>query len=247
MAVILIVGLIVLRQPFAADACTAAGVNGNVTLDLAQTANAATIAAVGKRDGLPDHAVTVALAAALQESRLRNLPYGDLDSVGLFQQRPSQGWGSRSQLLTPSYAAAAFYRGLAKIPGWQTLAVTDAAQQVQRSAAPSAYAKWDHEARTEAEVLTGETAAGLTCHFATPAPTADAAALRPAMADELGTSSPGPGLTSAQGWTMANWLVAHAQTYRITSVGFAGQRWDPVSGRWAPSSSPPGQVAFAQG
>ena len=82
------------------------------TLDIDQAANSTTIAAVGKRLGLPDHAVTVALAAALQESRLHNLPYGDRDSLGLFQQRPSQGWGTATEILTPSYAAAAFFRAL---------------------------------------------------------------------------------------------------------------------------------------
>src|SRR4051812_31294174 len=79
------------------------------TLDVEQAANSTTIAAVGKRLGLPDHAVTVALAAALQESRLQNLAYGDRDSLGLFQQRPSQGWGTSTELVRPSYAAAAFF------------------------------------------------------------------------------------------------------------------------------------------
>ena len=105
------------------------------TLDIDQAANSTTIAAVGKRLGLPDHAVTVALAAALQESRLHNLPYGDRDSLGLFQQRPSQGWGTATEILTPSYAAAAFFRALTRVPSWETLPITDAAQKVQRSGA----------------------------------------------------------------------------------------------------------------
>src|SRR5437762_2517033 len=108
------------------------------TLDIDQAANSTTIAAVGKRLGLPDHAVTIALAAALQESRLRNLAYGDRDSRGLFQQRPSQGWGTPAQVMTPRYAAAAFYEALARVPDWQTRSVTGAAQAVQRSGAPQA-------------------------------------------------------------------------------------------------------------
>jgi len=117
------------------------------TLDIDQAANSTTIAAVGKRLGLPNHAVTVALAAALQESRLRNLPYGDRDSLGLFQQRPSQGWGTSAEILTPSYAAAAFFRELIRVNGWATLPITVAAQEVQRSGAPTAYAQWEPQAR----------------------------------------------------------------------------------------------------
>ncbi|MBV9291689.1 MAG: hypothetical protein JO222_04500, partial [Frankiales bacterium] len=93
-----------------------------------QAANASTIAAVARREALPDHAVTIAIATALQESKLQNLPFGDRDSVGLFQQRPSQGWGRRAQLLQPAFAAAAFYAHLRQVPGWQTLPVTVAAQ-----------------------------------------------------------------------------------------------------------------------
>ena len=128
-----------------------------------QARNAATIAAVGLRMGLPDHAVTIALAAALQESKLRNLSYGDRDSLGLFQQRPSQGWGSPDQISDPAYAATVFYQRLRSVPGWQTLSVTAAAQRVQHSDAPQAYARWEGLARVAAAALTGETAAGLTC------------------------------------------------------------------------------------
>jgi hypothetical protein len=217
-----------------APRCVAIGPLGSYALDLAQASNATTIAAVGKRGGLPDHAVTIALAAALQESQLRNLTYGDLDSVGLFQQRPSQGWGSRSQLLTPRYAASAFYDGLRKVPGWATLPVTAAAQRVQRSAAPDAYAQWENEARTLAEVLTGEVQAGLTCRFAVPATVTASSSLGAAMTDELGTSALGAELAPARGWTVANWLIGHAPSFRITSVSFAGQRWTPTSGKWQP-------------
>ena len=84
--------------------------------------------------------MTVALAAALQESNLLNLPYGDRDSLGLFQQRPSQGWGTAAQILDPAYAASAFYARLVDVPGWESLPVTQAAQLVQSSADPGAYA-----------------------------------------------------------------------------------------------------------
>jgi len=116
------------------------------------------------QDGFPHHAVTVALAAALQESLLRNLPGGDRDSVGLFQQRPSQGWGTPAQLTDPRYAAAAFYRALGRISGWSTMPVTDAAQRVQHSATPEAYANWEAEARVLARILTREVPETIVCH-----------------------------------------------------------------------------------
>src|SRR5262245_60768023 len=100
--------------------CVARTGTGVVTLDPAQMANAATIAAVGIRRGMPDRAVVVALATSLQESKLRNLAGGDRDSVGLFQQRPSQGWGSREEIADPRYAAGKFYAALMRVRGWET-------------------------------------------------------------------------------------------------------------------------------
>lgn len=104
-----------------------------------QIGNARTIARVGYERGLPERAVVIALATAMQESRLRNLDYGDRDSLGLFQQRPSQGWGTPAQVQDPVYAAGKFYDGLVQVPGWSTRRLTDAADAVQRSAFPEAY------------------------------------------------------------------------------------------------------------
>lgn len=112
-------------------------------LDAAQRRNARTIVEVGQELDLPPRAAVIALATAYQESWLRNLSYGDRDSLGLFQQRPSYGWGTPKQLQTPEYAAAAFYRPLADLPGWKRLPVTVAAQEVQRSAFPDRYAQWE--------------------------------------------------------------------------------------------------------
>lgn len=120
--------------------------------------NAATIVSVGRSLGVPDYGLVIALAAAMQESSLRNIDYGDRDSLGLFQQRPSTGWGDSSQLLSPTYATRLFFggssnpnkgntRGLLDIPGWQSMSVTVAAQAVQISAYPDAYAKWENSAR----------------------------------------------------------------------------------------------------
>lgn len=144
--------------------CTATIGDETYRIDREQAQHARTIAAVATQVGMPNHAVTVALAAAFQESKLHNISHGDRDSVGLFQQRPSQGWGSPDQLTTPPFAAAAFYRALARVEGWETMSVTDAAQHVQHSAAPDAYAKWEAEARVLARILTGEVSDQLVCH-----------------------------------------------------------------------------------
>jgi hypothetical protein len=204
-----------------------------------QAANATTIAAVAKREALPDHAVTIALATALQESKLQNLPFGDRDSVGLFQQRPSQGWGRRAQLLQPAFAAAAFYDHLRQVPGWQTLPVTVAAQSVQHSADGSGYAQWEEEARSLARVLTGELPAGLNCQFPRPHVTSPGP-LALAVDRELGTArlSRWTRSTAAAGpdWTVAEWLVGHAYRFGVVKVWCHGRVWSNASGRWAPGT-----------
>jgi cell wall-associated NlpC family hydrolase len=114
--------------------------------DSRQVANAATIVAVGQQLGIPARGWVVAVATAMQESRLRNLPGGDRDSLGVFQQRPSQGWGTPAQILDPVHAATRFYTALTGVPGWQNLPLTVAAQTVQRSGFPDAYAEWEPDA-----------------------------------------------------------------------------------------------------
>jgi LysM repeat protein len=120
-------------------------------------ANAAIIIQVGRSLGVSDRGIVIALAAAMQESSLRNITYGDRDSVGVFQQRPSTGWGTREALLDVAHAARLFFggasnpnrgktRGLLDIVGWQSMTLTQAAQKVQISAYPNAYAKWENSA-----------------------------------------------------------------------------------------------------
>lgn len=201
------------------------------TLSGEQANNAATIAAVGIRLGMPDHAVTIALAAALQESNLYNLPDGDRDSAGLFQQRPSQGWGTHAQIADPVYAATAFYQRLRAQPGWEQRSVADAAQLVQRSAAPFAYAQWEPRARAEAAALTGELPAALTCHhLAFNAPSDNLVAT---AAAELGTTVLSGAHSEARGWSISSWLVAHASRLGIDQVTFDGLTWTMSSGTWS--------------
>ncbi|MHB9859271.1 heavy metal transporter [Streptomyces sp. YIM S03343] len=128
-----------------------------------QAVNAATIATVGTGRDMPERAVTIALATALQESGLRNIEGGDRDSLGLFQQRPSQGWGTEKQIMDPSYAAGVFYEHLVRVPEYAELPLTVAAQRVQRSGYPEAYAKHETAATLLSAALTGHAGATLTC------------------------------------------------------------------------------------
>ncbi|MFJ2864995.1 C40 family peptidase [Kitasatospora sp. NPDC087314] len=118
-------------------------VAGGQQLTTEQINNAQIIYQVSVELQLPSQAAVVALATAMQESTLRNLTSGDRDSLGLFQQRPSQGWGSPAQIMDPVYSSKMFYAQLVKVPMWEILPVTVAAQRVQRSALPDAYAKWE--------------------------------------------------------------------------------------------------------
>lgn len=152
-----------------------------------QAVNAATISAIGTSRGMPERAVAIALATALQESGLRNIQHGDRDSLGLFQQRPSQGWGTRKQIMDPTYASGVFYEHLAKVPGYSRLPLTVAAQRVQHSGFPQAYAKHEPDATLLAAALTGRAAATLTCQgrpAATPA--GGPAPVRAALARDFG-------------------------------------------------------------
>ncbi|AUH40513.1 C40 family peptidase [Streptomyces sp. CMB-StM0423] len=108
-----------------------------------QVPHAATIVATGRSLNVPAKGQVIALATALQESRLRNLTYGDRDSLGLFQQRPSQGWGTAQQIRDPVYASEQFYQRLLTVDGWQQMTIAQAAQAVQKSAYPDAYAQWE--------------------------------------------------------------------------------------------------------
>jgi hypothetical protein len=145
------------------ESCTATAGGTEARLAPEQAVNAATITAVASRRGLPARAATIALATAMQESKLRNLDHGDRDSLGLFQQRPSQGWGTPAQIQDPVYAADRFYDALVKIDGYRRLDITDAAQRVQRSGYPKAYAEHEPEARALASALMGHSEAAFSC------------------------------------------------------------------------------------
>lgn len=225
-----VVAVVLTRAPVKTPGCTVAvaGQNG-YTFMPEQMDNAARISAVGTKLGLPPHAATIALATALQESKLRNLEGGDRDSVGLFQQRPSQGWGTVAQLRDPVYAATAFYEKLEKLPGWETLPITEAAQEIQRSGVPDAYAQWESQSRALAAAFNGQFPATLTCRNLTLAAPGDLASVATA---ELGTARLSGAHPAAQGWTYASWLVGRAEALGVDKVSFAGQTWTAESGAW---------------
>ena len=164
-----------------------------VDLTVVQLQNASTINAVGLSRGIPERGRVIAVAAAYQESSLRNRQSGDRDSVGLFQQRPSQGWGTAEQIKDPIYASGRFYDALLDVGGWQDLPLTEVAQAVQVSAYPDAYAKWEPQATTLVRGLSGSAALQLTCSAGARQPTAEAPD-RPAPA---GTQDATPALTAA--------------------------------------------------
>jgi len=134
------------------DLHTAPVAGGQESLNLSpeQIKNARAIMNAGQAMHLPARAWVIAIATSMQESKLQNI--GDLgdandhDSLGLFQQRPTSGWGTAAQIQDPSYSATAFYKGLVGVSGWNTMSLTDAAQAVQVSAYPDAYAKWENAA-----------------------------------------------------------------------------------------------------
>lgn len=150
------------------DGCVVTVGDATVALDLEQAENAALISGIGVRRELPVRAVSVALATAYQESKIINVDYGDRDSLGLFQQRPSQGWGSAEQVQDPHYATRAFYDALVQVDGYQRLPIHDAAQEVQRSADGGAYEQHEGNAGALASALTGREPATLTCRLDSP-------------------------------------------------------------------------------
>ncbi len=174
---VLVVGVIVLRggdgpldDLLGSEAPCTVEVDGHtVVLETDQAEQASLISALSVRRGLPARAASIALATAYQESKIRNLDYGDRDSLGIFQQRPSQGWGEPEQIMDPHYATNQFYAALEQVDGYDDLPIDVAAQEVQRSADGSAYAQHEPDARALASALTGYSEAAFSCEVETPA------------------------------------------------------------------------------
>ncbi|EPH02494.1 hypothetical protein HMPREF1531_01802 [Propionibacterium sp. oral taxon 192 str. F0372] len=204
------------------------------TLTWEQAHNAAIIVGESIRRGLPARAATIALVTAYQESGLRNLDHGDRDSVGLFQQRPSQGWGTVEQIMDPWYSSGAFYTELVKIDGWESGVINDVAQTVQRSGFPQAYAQHEDKGRAWASALNGYDPATVTC-FDTTAPGASVTVLTnffEAIWDDAVTSEVDatgslrvttPDETKA--WAVAQLSMLLGRQAGMTGVAVGNQTW----------------------
>jgi hypothetical protein len=222
-----------------------------IPLEVSQAGIAAIIAGVAVRHQLPRQAVTIALATALQESQLQNLDYGDRDSVGVFQQRPSQGWGTTAEIENPVYATTRFYAALVQVSGYTQMPVDQAAQDVQHSADGGAYEQWAEVASVLAGYFTGATPAGVSCWYTpggppdltgalkqltqTFGPEGKDAVLARMATDRSGKKKKDPVVAVVHvrrdaAWAVASWLVAYAQQYGISQIRYAGYVWNAADG-----------------
>jgi hypothetical protein len=202
---------------------------------------------------------------------MHNLDYGDRDSVGIFQQRPSQGWGTTAELEDPVYASTVFFAALVRVPGYADLPIDQAAQDVQHSADPSAYEQYAEVASLLAGYFTGSPPAGVSCWFDPPG-RGDLAGAERELAATFGpqgrrgvmvaiaTARSGQGkhrsvaevrVQRDSAWTAASWLVAHAQDYGIGEVRYAGYEWTAADGSmgWqrASGTQGPARVSIVAG
>ncbi len=197
-----------------------------------QASNAAAITAIALRRDLPPRAATIAIATAMQESKVRNVRFGDRDSLGLFQQRPSQGWGTAEQILDPEYSTNRFYDALVKIDGYADMDIAEAAQKVQRSAAGEAYAQHESQARVTASVLSGQTSAGIGCALQDPRSAGDPADVAALLKKDFGVEGEADdsSVTVRAGsedlaWAVGSWAVARASDTGAVRVVVGDREW----------------------
>jgi hypothetical protein len=226
-----------------------------VSLDPEQGALAATIAGVAHARHVGTGAVTIAYATAMQESHLHNLPAGDLDSIGVFQQRPSEGWGSPKNLMDPVYATGKFFDALVRVPDYLHIPLAEAAQDVQHSADGSAYSNYQQQAAQMAAAFTGLRPHSVWCWSFPDRPgRPQVAAMRSGLLHAFGrldvraagSSGADPATDirigrRAVGWTVAGWLVTHATEYQIGNVRYADYQWSAskASRGWTRDPSAP--------
>jgi hypothetical protein len=218
--------------------CVATANGSSAALTLDQAHYASIIVGVSVKRDLPPRAATIALATAYQETGIRNLDYGDRDSVGLFQQRPSQGWGTEKQLMDPYYATNKFYDALVKIRNWSQRDITEVAQAVQRSGYPDAYRDHESDARIVASALTGHSPGGWSCLERAGNP-GEPAELVKALEKTFGkldiersdniitvTSD-----SATLAWAYGNFAIANSRAYGVVEVVVADQQWrtDPIN------------------
>lgn len=242
-------------SPAHAGTCVATGLGTSHRYSTDRVANAALISAIAVDRGMPPRAASIALATAYQESQLQNIDHGDRDSLGLFQQRPSQGWGTEAEILDPIHSTNAFYDALEKVADYESGDINDVAQKVQRSGHPEAYRDHETKGRIYASALTGRSQANLVCTLDATTGTVSPDGVRSELARQFprltedgslrttlesassvsaGTPD-GAGATAlvvdtgddeALGWAVANWAVARAAEDSVVQVEHAGRVWD---------------------
>ncbi|MET0871825.1 MAG: hypothetical protein ABWX89_05775 [Paeniglutamicibacter terrestris] len=235
------------------EQCTAVVGSTQHTLSPEQASNAALITATATKRGMPARAASIGIATAMQESKLTNIDYGDNagpDSRGLFQQRSSMGWGTEEQIMNPRYAANRFFQELETFD-YTSMEITAAAQKVQRSAYPLAYAKHEGLAKAFASALTGNSPSTLNC---TLRPTEGAGSNATVIKDlkaQTGISAQalsedrvGVPVKGKQGWAIAQWAVANAEAQHTVSVSYAGLVWNRAEGHWVPAATTDGYVVI---
>jgi len=236
-ATILVATVLRDRKPLRSEFCVAQVGTVRAEIDLEQARWASLMAAISQRRGLPPRATSIAIATAFQESKIHNIDYGDRDSVGLFQQRTSQGWGTVKQISDPHYSIGRFYDALVKVKGYESMKITEAAQKVQRSAFPGAYAQHEDYSRALASALRGYSPAKFTCQI-NPKGSGTIARVTQDVKAAFGgipfdtngddASYPMSGKASdvrARGWALAHYLVGNASHLRITDISFGNRQW----------------------
>lgn len=215
--------------------------DGQYEMTIAQAANVATVGGVAFSLDMPEQAVTVAYATVWQESTFYNVEYGDRDSLGLFQQRPSQEWGDPEEILDPVQSSRAFYYALADIEGWRDLPVYEAAQRVQQSADGRAYDQHEDLSELMSEASVGALGPAITCWYDEEGLTelqdgeTDTEGARAELERVFGVGSEelpldGGPQTGDLGWAMAMWAVTHADQYGLTTVAYEDKVWTASTG-----------------
>ena len=215
-----------------------AGVEEPLRLTNEQARNASIIVAESYNRGLSEQAAVIALATAWQESGLRNLNYGDRDSLGLFQQRPSYDWGTEEQIMDPWYSSGRFYEELIKFENWESTDVNDIAQKVQRSGHPEAYRKHETNARALAGAFRGSREGVFACI------NRDASGTDRSVLDKVVAAVPGVSLQTNgseltmtandadSAWSVAHLAIANATDLGIEKVSVGGNEWKQGERTW---------------
>ncbi|MBV9821060.1 MAG: hypothetical protein JO144_02355 [Actinobacteria bacterium] len=215
---------------------------GSYSLDLDQAQVASTVVGVVLKRDLPERAAVLTLGAALQESKLRNIPagQGDRDSVGILQQRPSQGWGTAEQISDVRYATGKFLDAVVQVPNWQDDSLATVVQTVQFSADGSAYARHEEQAQAIADALFGDAPAAVSCRLDKPDRSAAPASVASALSRDLPVRKPTTAAktvtATGAGWATAAWFVCNADRLGIATVRHDGKRWS-YTGGWQDDKS----------